>query len=71
MPYCPEEKAMNLVAENEALRHQLDKLLPEREKLMAENAELHCRLKEAEREMHYMKGQLNMVHLIFGGRNSL
>lgn len=42
---------------------------PEREKLRAENAELHCRLKEAEREIYHMKGQLDMVHLIFGRRN--
>lgn len=69
--YCPEEKAMSLVAENEALKHELDKLIPEREKLLAENTELHCRLKEDEREMHYMRGQLDMVYLIFGGRNSL
>lgn len=70
MPYYPEEKAVSLVAENEALKHELDKLIPEREKLRAENTELHCRLKEAEMNIRHMKGQLEMIYLIFGGRVS-
>ena len=70
MPYYPEEKGLNLVAENEALKHELDKLIPEREKLLAENAELRSRLKEAEVNIHHMKGQLDMVYLIFDRRVS-
>lgn len=67
--YHPEKDVHQIVAENEALRKELDAQIPEREKLRAENAELHCRLKEAEREICHMKGQLDMVHLIFGRRN--
>lgn len=67
--YHPEKDVHQIVAENEALRKELDAQIPEREKLRAENAELHCRLKEAEREIYHMKVQLDMVHLIFGRRN--
>lgn len=67
--YCPEKDVHQVAAENEALKHQLDALIPECEKLRAENSELHCRLKEAEREIYHMKGQLDMVHLIFNRRN--
>ena len=65
----PDVEAESLASENRVLKQELDKMLCEREKLRAENAELHSRLKQSEYEIHHMKGQLDMVHLIFDRRN--
>lgn len=67
--YCPEKDVHQVAAENEALKHQLDALIPECEKLRAENADLRCRLKQTENDIYHMKGQLDMVYLIFDRRN--
>ena len=48
---------------------ECDRLLREREKLMAENDYLRTELKTMESECYRMRAQLDMVYLIFGGRN--
>ena len=48
---------------------ECDRLLRERDKMMAENDYLRTELKSMESECHRMRAQLDMVYLIFGGRN--
>lgn len=45
---------------------ECDRLLRERDKLMAENNHLRTELKCAESECYRMRAQLDMVYLIFG-----
>ena len=48
---------------------ECDRLLREREKLMAENDYLRTELKCAESECFRMRAQLDIVYLIFGKMN--
>lgn len=48
---------------------EYDKLIRERDKMMAENDYLRNELKSMESECYRMRAQLDMVYLIFGGRN--
>ena len=48
---------------------ECDRLLRERDKIMAENDYLRNELKSMESECYRMRAQLDMVYLIFGGRN--
>ena len=48
---------------------ECDRLLRERDKMMAENDYLRTELKSMESECYRMRAQLDIVYLIFGGRN--
>ena len=48
---------------------ECDRLLLERDKMMAENNYLRTELKCIESECDRMRAQLDIVHLIFGKRN--
>lgn len=48
---------------------ECDRLLRERDKLMAENDYLRTELKSMESEFSRIRAQLDIVYLIFGGRN--
>ena len=48
---------------------ECDRLLRERDKIMAENDYLRTELKNMESECFRMRAQLDIVYLIFGGRN--
>ena len=48
---------------------EYNRLLRERDKMMAENDYLRTELKSMESECYRMRAQLDIVHLIFGGRN--
>ena len=48
---------------------ECDRLLRQQEKLMAEIDHLRTELKCIESECFRMRAQLDIVHLIFGGRN--
>ena len=48
---------------------ECDRLLRERDKLMAENDHLRTELKCMESECFRMRAQLDIVYLIFGKRN--
>ena len=48
---------------------ECDRLLRERDKMMAENDYLRTELKSMESECFRMRAQLDIVYLIFGGRN--
>ena len=48
---------------------ECDRLLRERDKMMAENDYLRTELKSMESEFARIRAQLDIVYLIFGGRN--
>ena len=48
---------------------EYERLVAERHKMQSEIAYLRTELEERETEAHRMRAQLDMVYLIFGGRN--
>lgn len=72
----PIEKCAKLAAENNELRCRLEqkekeiiKAKQEREELRAKNQYLDMRVSELDQERHFLGAQLDIVRLIFGGRN--
>ena len=61
-----EEKLATASLDYEA---EYNRLLRERDKMMAENDYLRTELKSMESECFRMRAQLDIVYLIFGGRN--
>lgn len=72
----PIERCAQLAAENADLRYRLEqkeaeicKAKEERETLRAKNQYLDMRVSELDQERHFLGAQLDIVRLIFSGRN--
>lgn len=72
----PVERCAQLAAENADLRYRLEqkkveihKAKEEREELRAKNQYLDMRVSELDQERHFLGAQLDIVRLIFAGRN--
>ena len=72
----PIERCAELTAENADLKFRLEKkeaefckVLEEREAMRAKNQYLDMRVSELDQERHFLGAQLDIVRLIFGGRN--
>ena len=63
------DKTENMCTASPNYEAECDRLLREREKLMAENDYLRTELKSMESECYRMRAQLDIVYLIFGKRN--
>ena len=64
-----EDKMEDKMAASLNYEAECDRLLRERDKMMAENDYLRTELKSMESECYRMRAQLDIVYLIFGGRN--
>lgn len=72
----PIERCAELTAENADLKFRLEKKeaelckeLEEREAMRARNQYLDMRVSELDQERHFLSAQLDIVRLIFSGRN--
>lgn len=72
----PIKRCAELTAENADLKFRLEKkeaelckTLEEREALRAKNQYLDMRVSELDQERHFLGAQLDIVRLIFSGRN--
>lgn len=70
------EKCIALDAENELLKHRIDELMKENEELRIEHTAdkdliswQRIKLEESEIERVKLKAQMEVVQLIFGGKN--
>ena len=64
-----EDKMENMHTASLNYEAECDRLLRERDKMMKENDYLRTELKSMESECYRMRAQLDMVYLIFGGKN--
>ena len=64
-----EDKMEKMCTESLNYEAECDRLLKERDKMMAENDYLRTELKCMESECFRMRAQLDIVYLIFGKRN--
>ena len=55
-------------SEREDVEAQVKKLREGNEALLAENMDLRRRCQEQEHDLHRLRGRLEMVYLIFGGK---